>query len=106
MVSCDNITIEREIQKEVNYMNRLNTDILQWIHRTSKAQTLEKLDAYFRTTEQVMKVYQGAHLITMDEYRELDGRLVSTYYQRYKDICVEQYRKIDEEFIKSLREER
>ena len=86
-------------------MNKLNTDILQWIHRTSKAQTLEKLDAYFRTTEEVMKVYQGAHLITMDEYRELDGRLVTAYYQRYKEICVEEYRKADAEFLNNLRKE-
>lgn len=86
-------------------MNKLNTDILQWIHRTSKAQTLEKLDAYFRTTEEVMKVYQGAHLITMDEYRELDGLLVTAYYQRYKEICVEEYRKADAEFLNNLRKE-
>lgn len=84
-------------------MSKLNTDILQWIHRTSKAQTLEKLDAYFQTTEEVMKVYLDAHLITMDEYRELDGRLVTAYYQRYKDICVQEYRKADAEFLNNLR---
>lgn len=84
-------------------MKKLNNDILQWIHRTSKAQTLEKLDAYFRTTEEVMKVYQRAHLITMDEYRELDGHLVTAYYQRYKEICVEEYRKADAEFLNQLR---
>lgn len=84
-------------------MNKAYDDILQWIHRTSKAQTLEELDAYFRTTEEVMKIYQFAHLITMDEYRELDGRLVTAYYQRYKDICVEEYHKADAEFLNHLR---
>lgn len=84
-------------------MNKLNTDILQWIYRLTKTNTLEELDAYFRTTEEVMNVYQRAHLITMDEYRELDGHLVTAYYQRHKDICVEEYRKADAEFLNQLR---
>ena len=84
-------------------MSKAYGDILQWIHRTSKAKTFEKLDAYFRATEEVMNIYQRAHLITMDEYCELDGHLVTAYYQRYKDICVEEYRKADAEFLNQLR---
>lgn len=84
-------------------MNKLNTDILQWIYRLTKTNTLEELDTYFRTTEEVMKVYQSAHFITMDEYRELDGRLVTAYYQRYKEICVEEYHQADAEFLNQLR---
>lgn len=84
-------------------MSKPYDDIIQWIYRVSKTNTLEELDTYLRTTEEVMIVYQSAHLITMDEYRELDGHLVTAYYQRYKDICVEEYRKADAEFLNQLR---
>lgn len=86
-------------------MSKEHADILRWIHEISKAQTLYELDDYFRTTEGAMKIYHDAHLISMDEYRELDGHLVTAYYQRYKDICVEEYRKADAEFLNQLRKE-
>lgn len=85
-------------------MNKAHVDILRWIHEFSKAQTLYELDDYFRTTEGAMKIYHDTHLITMDEYRELDGRLVTAYYQRYKDICVADYRKADADFVRNLKE--
>lgn len=85
-------------------MTKSRTDILRWIYELSKAQTLEELDRYFRATEGVMSIYHGENFLTMDEYRELDGRLVTAYYQRYKDICVEEYRKADAELLKQLRE--
>lgn len=84
-------------------MNNLCKDILRWINEFSKAQTLEELDRYRRVTERIMDIYHDENFLTMAEYRELDGHLVTTYYQRYKDICVAEYHKTDAEYLEKLK---
>ena len=48
-------------------MNRLNTDILQWIDRFSKAKTLDELDCYRRVTDSIMSMYLDENFLTIDE---------------------------------------
>lgn len=69
-------------------MNKVNTDILQWINRFSKAQTLEELDRYRRVTDSVMDIYLDENFLNIEEYCELERRRVIAYYKRYQDICV------------------
>lgn len=69
-------------------MNKLNTDILQWINRFSEAQTLEELDRYRRVTDSVMNIYLDENFLTIDEYCDLDRRRVIAYRKRFSDLRV------------------
>ena len=68
-------------------MNRLNTDILQWIDRFSKAKTLDELDCYRRVTDSIMSMYLDENFLTIDEYCDLERRKVIAYRKRFSDIC-------------------
>lgn len=69
-------------------MNKLNTDILQWIDRFSKAKTLDELDCYRRVADSIMSLYLDENFLTIDEYCDLDRRRVIAYYKRFSDLRV------------------